>query len=39
MENKRKKTNVHHKVSKLCNELLGTCFDEYYYLSDAEKKK
>ena len=25
--------------SELCNELLGTYFDEYYYLSDAERKK
>ena len=24
---------------ELCNELLGTYFDEYYYLSDAEGKK
>ena len=25
--------------SELCNELLGTYFHEYYYLSDAERKK
>ena len=30
---------MHHTVSELCNELLGTYFDEYYYLSDAERKK
>ena len=29
---------MHHIVSELCNELLGTYFDEYY-LSDAERKK
>ena len=33
---KKKKTNVHNTVSELYNELLGTYFDEYYYLSDPE---
>ena len=35
----QKKKNVYDPASELYNELLGTYFDEYYYLSDAERKK
>ena len=35
---KKKKANVHNTASKLYNELLGTYFEECYYLSDVERK-
>ena len=38
-ETEKKKTNKHDTASKLCNELLETYFDEYYYLLHANRKK
>ena len=38
-KHKRKKTNVYDTASELYNELLGTYFDEYYYLLDSKRKK
>ena len=36
---KKKKTNMYDTASELYNNLLATYFDEYYYLSGAERKK
>ena len=36
---KKKITNAYDTVSGLYNDLLGINFDEYYDLSDAERKK
>ena len=36
---KKKITNAYDTVSGLYNDLLGIHFDEYYDLSDAERKK
>ena len=30
---------MHNTVSEFYKKLLGTYFDEYYYLSDAERQK